>query len=103
MRRPYRVSWWDDPNVMFELNTPWWEEQFARVIEINPRTQYTKQMLVAAVMATSPEDAKRQIQDAYEDTVDLDWIYVVAEPLGWSPFTKNRPKEPGVVWDQLCQ
>lgn len=97
--RPYQVAWWDDPNTSFELRTPWWATA-RRTLNLGDNHFTYQYGITAAVMAISPEDAKQQIVQAYAREVELEWHSVEVQPYGWTPVTKERPLQPGQIWDQ---
>lgn len=99
MKRPYRASWWGDLNVEFDLDTPVWVTT-TRSLKISDKLSVPQYSFSAALMAFSSEDAKQQIVEAHRVEVVLEWRSVVAEYYGWTPFNSDRPRQPGVIWDQ---
>jgi hypothetical protein len=93
--QPYYVSWWDDPQINYNLVGPHW-------ISGNRPFMGGMQMAIsAAVMAISDEDAMKQILEAHEFDVELDWIHIAAQPLGWVPmYNKNLPHRERMIWNQ---
>ena len=99
MKRPYQVAWWDHPVVDFNLRNPWWWAE-SRTLNIGDNRTVRQYRINAAVMATSPEDAMSQIVGAYDCDVELQWLFIKEQPLGWSPYSEQRPEKPGMIWDQ---
>ena len=97
--RPYSVTWWDDICVEYDFDFPHWTVGM-RTVHLTDLLGAPQHSMDAAIMATCPEDAKRKITEAYEDEVDLEWQFIVEQPYGWIPFSKARPKEPGMIWNQ---
>ncbi len=96
-KRPFWVSWWYAG--AFELHSPWWESGW-RMLDGEDQDQAS---IVAAVMATDEEDAKRVILDAHDDEgegwkPDIEWRFVNAREPGWAPFCERFPRADWMQW-----
>lgn len=101
MLRPYCVSWWDDPYIEFHLvGVPHWVI-CETTKNVNDNQFISQYCFLATVMATDQHDAARQITEAYDfEDPDIEWCFVEEQPLGWSPFSGNKPRKDWMVWNQ---
>lgn len=76
---------------------PWWLAHMKRVD--HDGVGHGVRVIIAAVMATSPEDALDEILKNYPEDSELDWAEVEEQPFGWTPFSATRPYRTGMVWD----
>lgn len=87
--KPYWISWWADKTIMFEWNGPWW---------VSGYRGDNKESIAAAVIAESEEDARKKILASHDQSVDLEWRFVLERPLDWKPFSDRFMKAQWMIW-----
>ena len=100
MLRPYEVCWWDDLEACLDTRIPFWVIA-TRVLKIDARTYAHQDFITGAVMARNEEHAFEQIVEAYNDNeVVIELASIQEQYLGWSPFSRKKPKRSEMIWNQ---
>ena len=88
----YWVSWYHDLDAFgeFELHNPWWFTG----CDMNGRDT-----TCAAVLATSEEDAERQIYACYDKApAQIEFRFTEERDADWSPFNSRFPQAAWMKW-----
>lgn len=86
----YGVSWVVPPGS-FEYDGPWW---------MNGKTGEGRSVVYAAVVAATPEAAKKVISDAHgiDSGMSIEWGTIYEEADDWSPFCERFPRASWMKW-----
>lgn len=94
--RPYWVSWYSVGDFTYE--GPWWISGKACQLLADGSIKDID-MLVAAVMATSEENAKQIIVDAHADkAAKIEWRFVNEKAADWDPFCSRFERQDWMQW-----
>ena len=88
----YWVSFWVHEKDLsaFEYHGPWWESGW----DLQDRRSFC-----AAVLASSEEEAKKVINNSFDNGHSLDeWRFVNYRPEEWSPFNDRFQKVDWMKW-----
>ena len=94
------VSWvGHGPNSSFAYNGPWWISGSV----VDGRIDTSRPVFCAAVIAETPDDARRVIEAAHAniDDAGIEGRFVDPKPDDWMPFAKDgRGRFPYAKWMQ---
>lgn len=84
------LSWYDEELGNWALWFPWW---------ISGYDMDDRDIIVAAVIADTEDEARQIIYDAYDEPKEsLDWRFL--DELGGSPFSDRFQRRDWMVWPE---
>lgn len=92
--KPFWVSWWGDRDVEFTWHGPWWISGWRGAYGGDD----DQPSICAAVMATDQEHAMRQLVDAHDRQVTLEWRSANEREAGWQPWSDRFPRAGWMKW-----
>lgn len=98
--QPFWVRFYDNPThlKLFEYHGPWWVSGTRGGWDDDVVVD-SRDIIVAAVMATDEEAAQRVIVEAYDDkSGPAEWSFVNVKPADWAPFCARFARRSWMKW-----
>lgn len=93
--RTFWLSWYEAGTGAFTLYWPWWISGWREA----PGGDYDQATVVAAVRATSEDEAQEAVLSSYDVRPKLEWRFVeeITDPA-WSPYSDRFPQAKWMRW-----